>query len=190
LERYQLGLGAVRERILSEIKRLVKENGSSPGREVFERETGIRRSEWLGRYWARWGDALTEAGYVPNSLQGKADTSFILRKMGEAIRHHGKIPTEAELRMYAKTDSEFPSHSTFTNNFRGKAEMLAKLREFIQQHPDLSDITPLLPPPEEERNERTVKVNEGFVYLIKSGTHYKVGRSDELERRGAIAESW
>lgn len=61
--------------------------------------------------------------------------------------------------------------------------MVDKLREYIAENPDLSDVAPLLPPPTEEPQERGANVNEGFVYLIKSGAHYKVGRSDELERR-------
>jgi hypothetical protein len=173
----------LREQILSEIKRLAKESGSPPGRELFERETGIRYAEWFGRYWARWGDALAEAGFEPNALQQRTDTNFILRKLSEAIRHYQKIPTIGELRIYARTDPEFPSHSTFANHFRGKAEMLTKLREFIPQHPDLSDVAPLLPPPTEDPRERKASIIEGFVYLIKSGAHYKIGRSDELERR-------
>ncbi|MGJ0502447.1 MAG: GIY-YIG nuclease family protein [Methylocystis sp.] len=61
--------------------------------------------------------------------------------------------------------------------------MASKLRDYIEENPDLSDIMPLLPTPKEEPKERTGKINQGFVYLIKSGAHYKIGRSDELERR-------
>lgn len=99
------------------------------------------------------------------------------------MRHYGKMPSSAELRMYARVDAEFPSHNTFANHFQDKVEMASKLRDYIAENPDQSDITPLLPPPQEERIERPAKISEGFVYLIKSGAHYKIGRSDELERR-------
>jgi hypothetical protein len=174
----------LREHILSEIRRLTKaNNGNPPGTQAFERETSIRESEWRGRYWARWGDAVKEAGFEPNLLIQRTETSVILRKLCDAVRHYGKIPTNAELRLYGRTRADFPSHNTFSNHFRNKAEMVAKLREFIAEKEDLSDLAPLLPQPTEDSTEPSAKAKEGFVYLIKSGAHYKVGRSDELERR-------
>ena len=173
----------MREQILNEIRRLAAANsGKPPGRDVFERETGIRQSAWVGRYWARWGDALTEAGFEPNILQSKSDLNFILHKLAEATRHYGKVPTSAEMRMYARQDQEFPSHTTLFNRLKSKTEMVSQLRDWVSKEPAFVDILPLIPVQATSASPQS-KVSQGLVYLIKSGAHYKIGRSDEIERR-------
>jgi len=63
-----------KQHILNEIIRTAKENNGIPlGRDRFERETGIKYSDWYGKYWARWGDAVKEAGLEPNKLQSAYD---------------------------------------------------------------------------------------------------------------------
>ena len=48
--------------ILQEIKRTTTANGGTPLRRLqFESETGIKRYDWFGVYWARWSDAIREA---------------------------------------------------------------------------------------------------------------------------------
>ena len=60
-----------RAHILSEIRRLAVVNDGVPlGRRRFEQETGIRESDWLGRHGARWNDAINEAGFEANELNG------------------------------------------------------------------------------------------------------------------------
>jgi len=56
--------------ILKEINRTTKANGGTPlPRLRFESETGIKRYEWFGVYWARWSDAIRESGYMPDRIQ-------------------------------------------------------------------------------------------------------------------------
>lgn len=44
-----------KQQILDEIKRTAELNGRTPlGRQRFFQETGIKESDWSGRYWARW----------------------------------------------------------------------------------------------------------------------------------------
>jgi hypothetical protein len=46
----------------------------------FNRETGIKMSDWRGKIWARWGDALREAGFLPNQLQTAYDEAMLIEK--------------------------------------------------------------------------------------------------------------
>ena len=58
-----------RDHILLEVKRTAAANGGKPlGRRAFFTETGIKESDWSGRFWARWNDVLKEAGVGPNKL--------------------------------------------------------------------------------------------------------------------------
>jgi Meiotically up-regulated gene 113 len=176
----------MRERIVDEIRRIASANGGKPpGRRLFELETGIRTSEWYGVIWARWSDALVEAGFAPNEKQAKLGREYLLEKCAQAFRHYGKAPTAIELRMYSKLDPEFPSHTTIGNHFGGMTNMVNKLRTWLEKRSDYADVVDLLPDllNQSTKPERVRQRVDGHVYLLQSSNYYKIGRSDELERR-------
>ena len=56
--------------MLDEIERTAEANGGRAlGRQRFYAETGIKETDWSGKYWVRWSDALREAGFAPNQFQ-------------------------------------------------------------------------------------------------------------------------
>jgi hypothetical protein len=173
----------LREKILSEIRRLTAQNGGSPpGQSKFANETGIARSAWRGVFWARWSDALREAGFSPNAVPQRKDPAFILQKLAEACRHYRRVPSHPELRMYKQVDPAFPAAMTVRERFRSKDAWLRALNDWVSQNDEYKDVRELLSidnaPPAKSTNSR-----EGWVYLIKWGAHHKIGRSDDLERR-------
>lgn len=180
----------MREHILNEIRRIAKEQGGvPPGRRRFTQATGIDESEWYGVIWARWNDALAEAGFQPNRLQGKLPSDLVLRKYAEVCRHYGHIPSSGELRIYARETPNFLSHNTFHKHFDGKAGLIEALRAWAEETDGNDDILDLLP---EFRNKTNGVVEEktggktsreGYVYLLQSGNYYKIGRCDDIERR-------
>lgn len=174
----------MRERILSEIKRLAAASaGKAPGRLAFEAETGIRVHEWYGVYWARWGDAVAEAGLSPNVMQKRLDRDAMLREIAQAARHFGKVPTYGELRIYGRSQPGFPSHTSISSAFGGVA-LAEALREWVAANPEFADIAASLPSiPTAPVPRPSRRAADGSVYVIQSGAHYKIGRSDELEGR-------
>ena len=56
--------------ILQEIIRTTKANGGTPLRKLqFELQTGIKRYDWFGVYWARWSDAIRESEYIQDCFE-------------------------------------------------------------------------------------------------------------------------
>jgi len=103
-----------KKHILEEIKRTAMENNGKPlGRQKFENETAIKFHDWYGKYWAKWSDAIKEAGFTPNEFQKAFPDEFLLGKLCELIRELGHFPTMGELRLKAYNDKTFPSDRIF-----------------------------------------------------------------------------
>lgn len=174
----------MRDEILAEIRKLTAANkGRPPGVRAFENETGIGEAAWRGRYWARWGDALVEAGFAPNAWQGKHDTEMVLQKFIEVCRHCKRIPTVDEIKMYGRGREGFPHAKAIYKHFGSKDALVQNLREWLEGKEEFADVAAMLGEVTKCSPEQAKTADEGLVYLIKSGAHYKIGRSDEIERR-------
>lgn len=177
----------MRERILHEIRRLAAENGGmTPGKALFQQETGIAERDWYGKLWLRWNDAVAEAGLTPNEKQERLSSELVLDKYAEVCRYYGKPPSRAELRHYARKTPGFIGHNTFANHFGSKDGIIVALRDRAIDRGE-TDLVAILPDVKSSQSSSAVpvssKVHEGWVYLLQSGDYFKIGRSDDLEKR-------
>ncbi len=179
-----------KEHILSEIKRTTEENSGKPlGRLRFEQATGIRHRDWCGKYWSRWNDALAEAGYAPNPLQSAYTDDFLINKLVELAQEIRRFPTQNDLRVKAHLTPGFPSQSVF-GRFGSKQDLAQAALDYCEKNALDNSICKMCieavamvkrdRPDTGKSEERT---EYGFVYLMKSGTYYKIGRSNSAERR-------
>ncbi|MBV9294142.1 MAG: GIY-YIG nuclease family protein [Acidobacteriaceae bacterium] len=180
-----------RQQILEDIKRLALENGGqAPGRQAFENATGVKMSQWYPHTWLRWGDALAEAGYAPNSFQAKTGDDELLERYIAFTRELGRFPVEGEIRRKGREDQSFPSHSVF-RRFGGKQKLLNAVAAYGQKRTGYEDVLALCdlrkngPHPHSPIRKSEPRIATEFVYLMKSGTHYKIGRTNSVGRRGS-----
>jgi hypothetical protein len=176
--------------ILTEIKRIAAENnGVAPGRLRFTALTGIKESDWSGRFWVRWNDAIAEAGLQPNQMQAAHDSSGLLKLLVALISRLQKFPTVAELRFEKLTSPGFPEATTFRNRLGQKAEMAQAVVDYCSGNPELESVAAICrqitedSAAEESDSEDSDKESFGYVYLIKAGKHYKIGKANAVNRR-------
>lgn len=171
-----------KEHILAEIVRTTNKNGGAPlGAGRFRAETGIKTTDWLGRYWARWGDALREAGFRPNTLQEPYAETYLLEKLASLTRELGHFPGRTEIQLKRQSDTRFPTRGVFMR-LGNKAALKSKLARFVEGRAGCEDIAALCLEREkspEGDNSPAARIEEdfGFVYLMRSGRFYKIGFS-------------
>ena len=177
-----------REYVITEIRRTAAENdGKPPGRDRFRTETGITPEQW-GRHWARWGDALADAGFARNSFQGRFPDDHLLGVLAAETRRLGHLPTIAELQVRHAADASIPSAWVFDRWSR--AERFVHLAAYCRERPEWADVLAIAEDDSGLQNAQphgpTARVSEpalGQVYLIRSGKYFKIGHTRAFARR-------
>jgi hypothetical protein len=181
--------------ILQEIKRTAEANDGVPlGFRRFESETGIRYADWFGVYWARWGDAVREAGFPPNRLQDAYDKEDLLEHYAKLTLELGRLPVKGDLLLRSRTDPEFPRETTFGRRFGTKSQLLAALIAYCQDREGYKEVVRLYnsdTPRTRDLSDHaeTGDLAAGYVYLVQHGARreYKIGRTNNpLRREGEI----
>lgn len=171
--------------IIEEIKRTAVANeGAALGQARFLQETGIKTTDWYGKYWTKWSDAIVEAGLVPNSFNQAMPEEILLHKFVELMQELSRFPTAGDLLMKARNDKAFPSRNTF-ERFGKKADLVETVRNFCLKN-DFEHLVVLCPTNkanESLENGSPDELEFGTVYLYKSKSYYKIGRTNNVKRR-------
>ncbi len=175
--------------IIKEIIRTAKENNGFPlGKMKFETETGIKKNDWIGRYWARWGDAVKEAGFMPNKMTAAYEENYLIEQLISLIKEIKKFPASSEIRLKAYKTANFPADTTF-NRLGTTIKRANKILDYCEGKSNLQDVADIcrnyIDSSSKKANVQSEDVeNEiGYVYLMKSGRYYKIGRSSFVEKR-------
>jgi len=185
-----------RDEILSEIHRFVAANhGDIPGERTFVAATRIKQSSWKGRYWARWTDAVREAGYDPNAMTQKIPDEDLLEKLASFIIKLGHFPVRDEINIQARTAPGFPVWQTIKKRYGGMPQTAAALLELSRKTGDASLASlcearlkrEALRPTSAANAQGKKAVNAGFVYLKYSPSLrlFKIGKANNPNKRGA-----
>ena len=172
----------MREQILAEVRRLAAEIGRPPGSWLFESRTGLRAHQWRGVYWARWSEALREAGLQPNVRAPKSDPDVMLEQIAIAARRFGHCPTADELKLYRRT-RRAPGVSTVRHHFADRATLVARLKEWVAARPDYADVAALLARTPAERRRDKPGTTEGVLRLFRCRHSYRFVRTGEADDR-------
>ena len=182
-----------KQHILDEIRRTAAKNGGVPlGIDRFATETGIKASDWIGRFWARWGDAILEAGLTPNTLRPKADLDVLLSQLAAFMRELGRYPTVSEMRLRKRSDDAFPNHKVLER--RGsRSELITQVLAFCRRTDGWTDVVAICEsmaasaPPSTNSGSDGDDLETGYVYLalmrVGKEKRYKIGKADIVGRR-------
>lgn len=171
--------------IISSYHEMVRARGGTPiGEQVFGRESGISSYNWKGGYWRSWSAFQKAAGVLPNEATQKTPDEVVLRRFAELVIERGEIPTDADLILKRKSDPSFPGRLVF-RRWGGRDALIIAAFDFCEASGDLKAALPLLRDGGESNLDRRLASHgvNGFVYLLRSGKHFKIGRTNAAGRR-------
>src|SRR5437773_1391812 len=173
-----------KESIISAYKDLVKERGTAVGTQIFARETGISSYYWNGGYWRSWSDFQTADGYAPNRPTEKIPDGIVLESFAKLALEQGRIPTAADLKLRRKSDPTFPNKQCF-DRWGGRDALLKKVAEHCQDREQFASVVDLLKTGTSASLDSRLDSfrTKGFVYLLRSGKRFKLGRTNAAGRR-------
>lgn len=176
-----------RARIISEIRRLAKSNSGYISLRKFSKATGISEHQMIGKYWATWGEALSEAGISTKSFsQPPIADNRVLQVFAELMQRLEKWPTHAEMKLEHHHNASFPSFTVFRSRIM-ETNFAEKVLEYCETRNDLGLAASILRKRLEAESSKPPTFDSasvvGYVYMMKSGRRYKIGHTNSVSRR-------
>lgn len=180
-----------REDILTAIRRTAAQNAGVPlGARTFVRETGIDTSEWFGKFWRNWGEAVKEAGFEPNSRTAKIADEDMLSAYCVLARQLGRAPTKGDLRIQKRSNERLPAEGTLVKRYGSLLAMRRAAHAFAAERPQMADVAEVLKSSASKAiADASSSTPSGFVYMLKHGNRpeYKIGKTlNPVRREGEV----
>ena len=177
-----------KDAIMQRIRELAAERGGHVSFNAFVSETGIK-DKWLRRqeWWTGWNNLLSEIGLETRKFSvPRTPESRIAEAVAVVIEREGRWPTEDDLVRERNKDRSFPSLGVIRplRKSGALASLIVALGETPRQFSKASMIAKKHQPTEMDAvdagpNERV----KGYVYMLRSGRSYKIGKSTDPSRR-------
>lgn len=179
--------------IIAEIQRTAAANGGTPlGWKRFIAETGVQERDWK-RYWARWSEALQEAGLAANRLTTPYTDDEMLHALADLAVTIGRLPTDADMRFATNSEHAVPSDRTFRKRWPRRADLLSALGGWCRGRQGFESVeaavlaVPAAPTPADPELASAPVAQDGYVYLKQFRREFKIGWSrDPLRRQQEI----
>jgi len=172
-----------KESIINTYNELIAQEGRLIGERVFMKETGISQYFWNGGYWRSWSAFQADAGHKPNSQTQKIPDEAILSRFAHMALEMGEIPREAGIDLKRREDPSFPNKSCY-RRWGSRNALLAKVAEYCTGRPEFAPVLEKLNDGNSSAvDRRLVSLQvKGFVYLLRTGKFYKLGRTNAIGR--------
>lgn len=177
-----------KDAIIKRLQELATERGGHVSFNLFVSETGIK-DKWLRRqeWWTGWNSLLSEIGLKTREFSvPRTPDSRIAEAVAEIIERDESWPTEDALVRERKRNPSFPSLGVISPLRKSGilAKLIVALGETSGQFSKASLIAKKHLPSEIDTidvgsNERV----KGYVYMLRSGRSYKIGKSTDPSRR-------
>jgi hypothetical protein len=138
-----------REGMLGALRKAVEtRKGQRMTLREFIEEAGIDRSD-VFRHFARWEDALREAGCNSATYKPRIDAAVLLADWGATARAIQRVPTKAEFSLRGKH-----SATTVRSRFAFWSEIIPAFEKFAADKPEWADVMALIASSRNEAQSR------------------------------------
>lgn len=174
--------------ITGRLLELTQERGGHIGYRAFLDATGITHSWLRGQPWfSGWNPLLAELGLQTKRFEvARSDSTEIAKSVGELIARTQRWPTDDQLRRERARTPSFPSLHVIAR-IRKTGE-LAKLISRLAESDDALRAVSVIALAQLESKPESVQPLpgekiKGYVYMLRTGRRYKIGKSNDPSRR-------
>src|SRR5205085_1814587 len=116
--------------------------------------------------------------------QPRLEHDSVVPPIANLVSRLGRWPTEAELRLAKRSDPGVPAVKV-VRRLEADADFMASLREHCARTPALVHVEGIIA--DRHRKHRAAAIpavaTAGYVYMMRSGKRYKIGRTSSPTRR-------